>query len=42
MLDSYSLDPDDEHLDKQYRAHYQAYFDIFHRCALPVIAVRRT
>ncbi|MEP7356549.1 MAG: proline--tRNA ligase, partial [Anaerolineales bacterium] len=40
MLDSYSLDPDEAHLDKQYRAHYQAYFDIFHRCGVPVIAVR--
>ena len=39
MLDSYSLDPDDEALDKQYRAHYQAYFNIFNRCALPTIAV---
>src|SRR5688572_26600421 len=26
MLDSYSLDPDLENLDQQYRAHYQAYF----------------
>ena len=39
MLDSYSLDADWEGLDKQYRAHYQAYFNIFNRCALPVIAV---
>ena len=39
MLDSYSLDPDDEALDKQYRAHYQAYFNIFNRCGLPTIAV---
>ena len=39
MLDSYSLDPDNEALDKQYRAHYQAYFNIFNRCALPTIAV---
>lgn len=39
MLDSYSLDPDLEHLDQQYRAHFQAYFNIFNRCALPTIAV---
>jgi prolyl-tRNA synthetase len=26
-------------LDQQYRAHYQAYFNIFNRCDLPVIAV---
>jgi prolyl-tRNA synthetase len=36
MKDSYSLDMDQAGLDKQYRAHYQAYFDIFHRCGLPV------
>lgn len=40
MKDSYSLDADWEGLDEQYRAHYQAYFDIFHRCGLPVIAVK--
>jgi prolyl-tRNA synthetase len=40
MKDSYSLDKDAEGLDQQYRAHYQAYFNIFHRCGLPVIAVR--
>jgi prolyl-tRNA synthetase len=39
MKDSYSLDLDNEGLDKQYRAHYQAYFDIFHRCGIPTIAV---
>ncbi len=39
MKDSYSLDADAAGLDKQYRAHYQAYFNIFHRCDLPVIAV---
>jgi prolyl-tRNA synthetase len=39
MLDGYSLDADWEGLDKQYDAHYHAYFRIFHRCALPVIAV---
>jgi len=40
MKDSYSLDLDDAGLDKQYRAHYQAYFNIFNRCAVPTIAVR--
>jgi len=40
MLDSYSLDTDAEGLEKQYRAHYQAYFNIFHRCGLPVVAVQ--
>ena len=39
MKDSYSLDLDDAGLDKQYRAHYQAYFNIYARCGLPVIAV---
>lgn len=40
MKDSYSLDTDWEGLDTQYRAHYQAYFDIFHRCGLPVATVK--
>ena len=40
MKDSYSLDADWDGLDRQYRAHYQAYFNIFHRCGLDVIAVR--
>jgi prolyl-tRNA synthetase len=39
MKDSYSLDTDWDGLDRQYRLHYQAYFNIFHRCGLPVIAV---
>ena len=39
MKDSYSIDADEAGLDKQYRAHYQTYFDIFNRCALPSIAV---
>jgi len=39
MKDSYSLDVDEAGLDKQYRAHYQAYFNIFNRCGVPVIAV---
>ena len=40
MLDSYSLDRDWEGLDKQYQAHFEAYFRIFNRCGLPVRAVR--
>ena len=40
MKDSYSLDADWEGLDTQYRAHYQAYFNIYHRCGLDVIAVK--
>jgi prolyl-tRNA synthetase len=40
MKDSYSLDKDWEGLDEQYRAHYQAYFNIFHRCGLKTIAVK--
>jgi prolyl-tRNA synthetase len=40
MLDSYSLDADEEGMRAQYRAHYQGYFNIFNRCALPVIAVQ--
>ncbi len=39
MKDSYSLDLDDAGLDAQYRAHYQAYFNIFNRCGVPTIAV---
>ncbi|MBM3225256.1 MAG: proline--tRNA ligase, partial [Candidatus Tectomicrobia bacterium] len=40
MKDSYSLDADWEGLERQYRAHYHAYFTIFQRCHLPVIAVQ--
>ncbi len=39
MKDSYSLDADEAGLDRQYRAHYQAYFNLFHRCDLTPIAV---
>ncbi len=39
MKDSYSLDLDEAGLDTQYRAHYDAYFKIFSRCGLPVVAV---
>ncbi len=39
MKDSYSLDLDEAGLDVQYRAHYQAYFNIFNRCGVPAIAV---
>jgi len=40
MKDSYSLDMDQEGLDQQYRAHYQAYFNIFHLCGLQVKAFK--
>jgi prolyl-tRNA synthetase len=39
MKDSYSLDIDDAGLDRQYRNHWQAYFNIFHRCGLEAITV---
>ncbi len=39
MKDSYSLDRDWAGLDLQYANHYRAYFNIFGRCKLPVIAV---
>jgi len=40
MKDSYSLDADWEGLDRQYRNHYQAYFNIFHRCGIEALAVK--
>jgi len=40
MLDSYSLDADWTGLDRQYDAHYDAYFRIFKRCGLSTVAVR--
>jgi prolyl-tRNA synthetase len=39
MKDSYSLDLDEAGLDAQYRAHYQAYFNVFNRCGVPAVAV---
>ncbi len=39
MKDSYSFDRDEEGLQRQYDAHYRAYFRIFERCGLPVTAV---
>ncbi len=39
MKDSYSFDRDQEGLERQYRAHYTAYFKIYGRAGLPVIAV---
>ena len=39
MKDSYSFDKDQEGLEKVYKAHYDAYFRIFRRCGLPVVAV---
>ncbi|MFH2038654.1 MAG: proline--tRNA ligase [Chloroflexota bacterium] len=40
MKDSYSLDMDSDGLEYQYRAHFQAYYNIFNRCALPVISIK--
>jgi len=40
MKDSYSLDADNDGLDIQYRAHFQAYFNIFNSCALPVTSIK--
>jgi prolyl-tRNA synthetase len=40
MKDSYSLDATQDGLDDQYRAQYQAYFNIFRRCGLEVLAVK--
>ncbi len=40
MLDSYSLDRDEEGLEMQYQAHYDAYHRIFERCGLPVAAIQ--
>ncbi len=40
MKDSYTLDANWEGLDLQYRNHYQAYFNIFHRAGIPTIAVK--
>ncbi len=39
MKDAYSLDSDEEGLDRQYRALYRAYFRVFARCGLPTVAV---
>ena len=39
MLDSYSLDTNEAGLDAQYQAHFDAYFRIFARCGLTVLAV---
>ncbi|MGH9069489.1 MAG: proline--tRNA ligase, partial [Acidimicrobiales bacterium] len=39
MKDSYSLDADEAGLANAYLDHYRAYFRIFARCGLPVIAV---
>jgi prolyl-tRNA synthetase len=39
MKDSYTFDRDYQGLEKQYEAHFHAYFRIFRRCSLPVIAV---
>ncbi len=39
MKDSYSFDKDQAGLEKVYKAHYDAYFRIYKRCGLPVVAV---
>jgi len=39
MKDSYSIDATEAGLEVQYRAHYQAYFNIFNRCGIPTVAV---
>ena len=39
MKDSYTLDRDEAGLARQYANHYEAYFRIFGRCALPTVAV---
>ena len=39
MKDAYSLDADEEGLDRRYRALHRAYFRIFARCGLPAVAV---
>ena len=39
MKDAYSLDRDEEGLDRQYRVLHRAYFRIFARCGLPTVAV---
>ncbi len=39
MKDSYSFDTNEKGLEKQYQAHYDAYFRMFQRCGLPVIVV---
>ena len=39
MKDSYSLDRDEAGLDRQYRAHFDAYHRIYRRCGLPVVDV---
>lgn len=39
MKDSYSFDRDQAGLEKVYKEHYDAYFRIYKRCGLPVVAV---
>ena len=39
MKDSYSFDKDYEGLRKVYKDHYDAYFRIYKKCGLPVVAV---
>ena len=39
MKDAYSLDRDEEGLDRQYETIHRAYFRIFGRCGLPAVSV---
>ncbi len=39
MKDSYTLDPDEESLERSYRAHYDAYTRIFQRLGLETVVV---
>jgi len=39
MKDAYTLDPSEESLDESYPALYQAYINIFERCAVPAIPI---
>lgn len=40
MKDSYTAAANWEQLDKQYEAHFHAYYNMFNRCGLPVISVK--
>lgn len=40
MKDSYSAAANWEQLDEQYETHFNAYFNMFNRCGLPVITVK--
>ena len=40
MKDAYTFDADDEAFDRNYAAMRQAYYNIFERCGVPVVAVQ--